>query len=115
MSAVGFAELHMAYCPVFDCLSESKKNHGEKNIHFFTFPRGQTKQQQTRQKIWVEFCKHKAFKPTQNTRVCSLHFEDSAFDPAHFPVVLESIRYKERTLIRLKKDAVPKLNKPVKK
>ena len=110
-SGVGFAEQNMAYCPVFGCLSDSKKNPEEKNIHFFAFPKGHSREQQTRRKIWVEFCKRKAFKPTQSTRVCSLHFEDSAFDPAHSPAVLDSIGYKERTLVRLKKDAVPTLNK----
>jgi hypothetical protein len=103
----------MAYCPVFGCTSDSKKKRGVDDIHLFAFPSGPSKKQQTRRKIWVEFCKRKAFKPTGNTRICSLHFVDDAFDPAHSPTFLKSIGCKDQTLVRLKNDAIPTLNKPL--
>ena len=102
----------MAYCPVFGCTSDSKKKRFD-DIHLFVFPSGQLKEQQTRWKVWVKFCKHKAFKLTGNTRICSLHFADNAFDPAHSPTFLKSIACKDQTLVHLKKDAIPTLNKPL--
>jgi hypothetical protein len=98
----------MAYCPVFGCTSDSKKKRGVDDIHLFAFPSGPSKKQQTRRKIWVEFCKRSG-----NTRICSLHFVDDAFDPAHSPTFLKSIGCKDQTLVRLKNDAIPTLNKPL--
>ena len=72
-SGVGFAEQNMAYCPMFGCLSDNKKNREEKNIHFFAFPRGHSREQQTRRKIWSNFVNVKLLSPlkTQEFAPCT--------------------------------------------
>lgn len=100
------------YCSVYGCNSDSKKNLN-KELHFFSFPGLSSSETRNRRKIWIEFCKRKAFKPTANTKICSLHFDDDAYDPAHSPKFLKSIGCEDQTLVLLRKDAVPTLNKPL--
>ena len=102
----------MSYCPVYGCNSDCKKN-SEKDVHFFAFPSEKYCEQRNRRKFWIEFCKRKAFKPSSCTRICSLHFAEDAYDPAHSPQFFKSIKSKETTLVRLRKDALPTLNKPM--
>lgn len=99
------------YCPVYGCNSDSQKKVDEK-ISFFAFPRGKTPDQQYRRKAWIEFCKRKAFKPTPCTRICSLHFAEEAYEPAHSPQFLQLIKWKESFTLRLTREALPTLNKP---
>ena len=100
------------YCPVYGCNSHSKKNIN-KELHFFSFPAGKDSETRKRREFWIEFCKRKAFTPTVNTRICSLHFTDDSYDPAHSPKFLKSISCEDQTLVMLKKNAVPTLNKPM--
>lgn len=104
------------YCPVYGCTSDSKKNPG-KGLHFFSFPGSKTHEQlRNRRKVWIEFCKRKAFtKPSPNTKICSLHFAEDAYDPAHSPKFLKSIGCQDQTLVLLKNHASPTLNKPMEK
>ena len=97
------------YCPVYGCNSDSQK---DKDIHFFSFPGGQTPQQNYRRKACIEFCKRKAFSPTPSSRICSCHFDDDAYEPQHSPKFLQSIQCNENFKIRLKSEAIPTLNKP---
>lgn len=101
----------MSYCPVYGCNSDAKKN--PSGIHFFAFPNGKSVSQQIRRKAWVEFCKRKAFKPLSNSRICSLHFAEDAYEPGHSPQFLERIECDETFRVRLKSDALPTLNKPL--
>ena len=79
--------------------------------HFFSFPSGKSADQQYRRKAWIEFCKRKAFQPSSCTRICSLHFAEDAYEPGNSPQFLERLQFKEKFLVRLKKDALPTLNK----
>ena len=101
----------MSYCPVYGCNSDAKKN--PNRIHFFVFPKGNSVAQQTRRKAWIEFCKRKAFIPLSNSRICSLHFSEDAYEPGHSPQFLERIGCEETFRVRLKSDALPTLNKPL--
>ena len=100
------------YCPVYGCNSDSKKN-VNKELHFFSFPADKDGEKRNRRKIWIEFCKRKQFTPTANTKICSLHFTDDSYDPAHSPNFLKPIGCQDQTLVRLKNDAIPTLNNPV--
>lgn len=101
----------MSYCPVYGCNSDAKKNPG--GIHFFAFPNGKSVAQKTRRKAWIEFCKRKAFRPLSNSRICSLHFAEDAYEPGHSPQFLERLACKETFRVQLKTDALPTLNKPL--
>ena len=59
-------------CAVFDCFSMRSK---ENNTRFFRFP-----QNEEEKKKWVYLCKRKDPINTKEARVCSLHFETSAFE-----------------------------------
>lgn len=98
------------YCPVYGCNSDSKMT---SEVRFFRFPSGKSSDQQYRKKAWIEFCKRKAFKPSSNTRICSLHFAEDAFEPGQSPQFLERIKCNEKFRIQLKRDALPTLNKPL--
>ena len=87
-----------------------KKN--DNNVSFFCFPGGKSYDQITRRNFWIEFCKRSGFTPTHSTRICSRHFSEDAYDPAHSPSFLKSIGCKESFNLRLKNDALPSLNKP---
>ncbi|XP_076037484.1 uncharacterized protein LOC143022948 [Oratosquilla oratoria] len=58
-------------CVVYGCNSSHKK---DKSIKFFRFP-----QDEEYKKKWVDLCKRKEPINTDVARVCSLHFEPSAF------------------------------------
>ena len=98
------------YCPVYGCNSDSQKTTSPPT-HFFSFPSGKSADQQYRRKVWIEFCKRKAFQPSSCTRICSLHFAEDAYEPGNSPQFLERLQFKENVLVRLKKDALPTLNK----
>ena len=98
------------YCPVYGCNSDSKVT---KEVPFCRFPSGKSPDQQYRKKSWIEFCKCKAFKPSSNTRICSLHFAEDAFEPGQSPQFLERIQCSEKFRIQLKQDALPTLNEPL--
>ncbi|XP_028415481.1 uncharacterized protein LOC114538503 [Dendronephthya gigantea] len=98
------------YCPVYGCNSSSKTDSG---IHFFSFPSGKSVDQQYRRKAWIEFCKRKYFSPSSCTRICSLHFNEDAYEPGNSPQFLQRIECKEKFSVRLKRDALPTLNKPL--
>ena len=102
------------YCPVYGCNSDSQKP-ANPPTHFFSFPSGKSADQQYRRKAWIEFCKRKAFKPSSCTRICSLHFAENAYEPGSSPQFLKRFEFKEQFLVRLKKDALPTLNKALEK
>ncbi|MCP4923277.1 MAG: THAP domain-containing protein, partial [bacterium] len=58
-------------CCVPNCFSNSKKN---KNLSFYAFPNGKSKEKQLLRKRWTHFISRKDFKPTIGHRVCSEHF-----------------------------------------
>ena len=97
------------YCPVYGCNSDSKKQTNPPT-HFFNFPSGTSTTQKQRRKVWIEFCKRKAFKPSSSTRICSLHFEEDAYEPGGSLQFLARLGYGEKFIARLKKDAVPTIN-----
>jgi hypothetical protein len=103
------------YCPVYGCNSDSQQKSDNETLHFFRFPDGKTSQQKSRRKAWIEFCKRKAFTPSNCTRICSLHFTEDAYEPAHSPQFLERIGWKEKMSVRLKADALPTINKVARK
>ena len=99
------------YCPVVGCNSDSQKS--DRDIAFFSFPGRKSREQQKRRAAWIEFCKReKRFKPSVSTRICSRHFDEDAYDPAHSPVFLKQIGYTEKFKVYLKDDSLPTLNKP---
>jgi hypothetical protein len=102
----------MAYCAVYGCNSDFKKAKST-GIHFFAFPNAKSADQQYRRKAWIEFCKRKAFKPTNCTKICSLHFAEDAYEQGNSPQFLQQIECKESFRVRLKKDALPTLSKPL--
>ena len=102
------------YCPVYGCNSDSQKPTNPPT-HFFSFPSGKSADQQYRLKVWIESCKRKAFKPSSCTRICSLHFAEDAYKPGSSPQFLKCSEFKEKFLVRLKKDALPTLNKALEK
>ena len=55
----------------------------------------------------------KRFIPLSNSRICSLHFSEDAYEPGHSPQFLEHIGCEETFRVRLKSDALPMLNKPL--
>ena len=61
----------VTYCAVFGCNSNAKQN---KDLLFHTFP----KDEETRKK-WVNACKRADKFNADNGRICSLHFEKSAY------------------------------------
>jgi hypothetical protein len=81
------------YCPVYGCNSDSKNNLN-KELHFFPFPGLSRSEIRNRRKIWI-------------------HFDDDAYNPAYSPKFLKSIGCEDQTLVLLRKDAVPTLNKPL--
>ena len=104
------AIVYAMYCPVYGCTSDSKKN-TEKKLRFFSFPKPNSKDEQKRRDIWIEFCKRKSFVPTKCTCLCSLHFSQDAYIPSHSPYFLESINFPGKHKLLLKPNAVPTINK----
>ena len=100
------------YCPVYGCNSDGQKPTSPPT-HFFCFPLGKSAIQQHRRKAWIEFCKRKAFQPSSCTRICSLHFAEDAYEPVTSPQCLERLQFKQQVLMRLKKDALQTLKKPL--
>ena len=70
-----------------------------------------SKDEQKRRDIWIEFCKRKSFVPTKCTCLCSLHFSQDAYIPSHSPYFLESINFPGKHKLLLKPNAVPNINK----
>ena len=58
-------------CCVPNCFNNSKRN---RNISFYAFPNGKSKEKQLLKKRWIHFISRKDFKPTAGHRVCSEHF-----------------------------------------
>ncbi|XP_046864078.1 uncharacterized protein LOC124458001 [Xenia sp. Carnegie-2017] len=99
------------YSAIYGCYSNSKNN-SDNSIHFFTFPNGvKNTDEKKREKIWIEFCKRKGYKPTKNSTTCSLHFENDAYIPSCSPSFLNSINFSGKKKAMLKGDAIPTLNK----
>lgn len=65
----------MPMCSVYGC-SESDKS--SQQFHFYRFPN--RKKSPNRYKKWVDFCKRKNFKPSENSRLCSKHFKPEDFN-----------------------------------
>jgi hypothetical protein len=86
----------MPYCAAFGCNIRQKKGSGHS---LFRFPKDAG-----RRKAWAIFCRRKDFVPTENHRLCSLHFTKDQLD--RDPEKLNEIGY-EGARIRLRKDAVP--------
>ena len=89
-------------CAVFGCYSTSRK----KEISFFRFPRDE----ETRRK-WVHLCKRKDKFNTTTHRICSKHFEDSAYRGDLRQELLGS-QAPAMTYRRLNRDAIPTLRMP---
>lgn len=51
----------------------SKRNL-KKELLFFSFPGCNNSETRSKRKIWIEFCKQKAFKASANTKMSPLHF-----------------------------------------
>ena len=91
-------------CAVFGCFSNRKKP-GCGDISFFGFP----KNEEYRRK-WVQICRRADNINDKYARVCSLHFEPSAYE--------RNLKYEllgtplPRKLARLKEDALPTLHLP---
>ena len=83
-------------CAVYSCYSNSKYN---KNITFHGFP----KDKELRSK-WVQLCRRQDKFNVDNARICSLHFEESAFERnlkyelLGIPVPKRIIKFKEGAL-----------------
>ena len=89
-------------CAVFGCNSNSGRNG---DLIFHTFP----KNEELRKK-WIHLCKREGRINANSSRICSLHFESSAY--------ARNLQYEllgiplPRKLVRLKDDAVPILSLP---
>nr|XP_018906083.1 PREDICTED: uncharacterized protein LOC109036356 [Bemisia tabaci] len=69
----------MPHCSVPGCHETSGKNETrERNIFFHRFPNPEKSPE--RLQLWVDYCCRDRFRPSNNARVCSKHFEDSNFD-----------------------------------
>ena len=80
---------------------------------FFSFPKTTNKEEEKRNKIWVNFYKRKGFVPPKYTGLCSLHFSEDAYVTSHSAQFLSSLNFQEKQKLFLKPDAVPTKNKPL--
>ena len=97
------------FCPVYGCNSNSKNN-PEKKIHFFAFPKEGSKDEQSRRRIWIDFCRRKNFVPSKYTGLCSKHFRNDSYILSHSPEFLSSLNFVGKRKLLLKPDAVPTVN-----
>ena len=86
----------MPFCAAFGCNSQHKKDSG---VSLFRFPKDAG-----RRKAWTIYCRREDFSPTDNNRLCSLHFSKEQLD--RDPEKLKENGYAEPR-IRLRKDAFP--------
>ncbi|KAM4728869.1 uncharacterized protein FYW61_011697 [Anableps anableps] len=86
----------MGYCVAFGCT-----NGGGSGVSFFSFPKDPR-----RRKIWVDAVRRKDWKPTKHSKLCSDHFEESAFSVP--PSLCRSIGFAPKRL-QLKEDAAPSI------
>ena len=86
----------MPFCAAFGCNSRHKKDSG---VSLFRFPKDAG-----RRKAWTIYCRREDFSPTDNNRLCSLHFSKEQLD--RDPEKLKENGYAEPR-IRLRKDAFP--------
>ena len=72
------------YCPVYDCNSDSQKTL-DKKINFFSFPRGKTPEQHSRQELGLKFgsAKRSSYKHVQGHKDMLIHFVEDAYDRAY--------------------------------
>ena len=70
------------FCPVYGCNNNSKNN-PEKKIQFFAFPKEGSKDEQSRRRIWIDFCRRKNFVPSKYTGLCSKHFRNDSYILSH--------------------------------
>ena len=62
----------MVQCAAFNCQNYSKSGYG---VSFFRFPKDKALL-----KAWIHFIKRKNFKPTEHSRICSVHFTRECFE-----------------------------------
>uniref|UniRef100_A0A8B8BZW4 Uncharacterized protein LOC111114388 n=1 Tax=Crassostrea virginica TaxID=6565 RepID=A0A8B8BZW4_CRAVI len=86
----------MPFCAAFGCNSRHKKDSG---VSLFRFPKDAG-----RRKAWTIYCRREDFSPTDNNRLCSLHFSKEQLD--RDPEKLKENGYADPR-IRLRKDAFP--------
>ena len=95
-------------CSVAKCKSgyASANSPTTKKISFFAFPKNNDLRN-----AWTRACHRQGFEPTEHSRICSLHFEESDFEVFSSDTVL-SRRLKHRVLKqrKLKPDAVPRIH-----
>ena len=72
------------YCPVYCWNSDSQKTL-DKKINFFSFPRGKTPEQHSRQELGLKFgsAKRSSYKHVQGHKDMLIHFVEDAYDPAY--------------------------------
>lgn len=92
----------MVYCAAFNCKNGSNNNQkSEKKVSFFSFP----KDEKIR-KVWTEKVRRKNWKPSNSSRLCSDHFDDSCY--SQNLSVLHAIGWTASKLI-LNSDAIPNI------
>ena len=88
-------------CAVFGCFSSSKK----KNVSLHSFPK-----EENIRKRWIHLCKRQDSINVNNAKICSLHFEENAFQ-RHLKYELLNLPVPAK-LVRIKQDALPTLLLP---
>lgn len=86
--------------------SSSNSSTTAKQISFFSFPKNDDLR-----KKWTRACHRERFVPTEHSRICSLHFEDSDFETLSSDTV--NSRRLKRPLLKqrkLKPSAVPRIH-----
>ena len=100
----------MGRCVVAGC--KSRYSNTGKRINFFSFPNKET--DSDRYSIWVKKChrfyaekehENEEWQPPINGKICSLHFDNEAYDVN--PIIEQSLGFRRRARTLLSKDAVP--------
>lgn len=86
----------MVYCVVYNCSTSSNV---DKNVSFFGFPKDNT-----RQKLWIHYCRRRDFVVTKHSKICSKHFSPSQY--SRHPSRLAALGY-PNARAQLKQDAAP--------
>ena len=94
----------MATCSVDGCRSSQRLKENQ-NVKFHHFPKDKEVQEK-----WIELCNRKTPVNIKNARVCSLHFEPSAYKRQLMYELLNQPVPARRCVLR--DDAVPTLNIP---
>ena len=68
------------------------------------------KDEQSRWRIWIDFCRRKNFVPSKYTGLCSKHFRNDSYILSHSPEFLSSLNFVGKPKLLLKPDAVPTVN-----